>query len=493
MPEPESDPEPITSPRPDTLLQPGHTCWKLARADRLAVIVDAADYFRAAKSAILQAQHAVTLIGWDFDARIELEPQGQTLDGPNRIGRFLNWVARRKPGLEVRILKWDLGLLRSLSRGETPFFLLNWMGGKQIQLRLDGAHPAAAAHHMKLMVIDDALAFCGGIDITMGRWDTRDHGPDAPARHSPRGKRLGPWHDVTTCASGPLARALGEVARRRWHRATGETLGHPPVPAETPWPEGLEAEFRDIPVGIARTLAQYDEVPQVSEIEALTFRAIEAARRTLYIESQYFASRKVAEAIAARLQEPDGPEVVIVNPDTADGWLEAKAMDSARLRLVNLVRRADRYDRFRIFHPVNEAEQPIYVHAKVMVVDDALLKIGSANLNNRSMGYDTECDLAIEAAAADDPAAVRALITARRDDLLAEHLGRDAAEVTAAITAAGGSLIGAIEALNTGPKKLAPLPMRELTAGEEAIAETDLVDPERPTSLWRQFRSVVAG
>ncbi|KAA2213666.1 phospholipase D-like domain-containing protein [Teichococcus oryzae] len=488
MPEPAQ--EQTASSRPDALLEPGRTCWTMARADRLAVIVDAADYFLAAKSAILQARHSVMLIGWDFDARIELEPEEKTLDGPNRIGRFLNWIARERPELEIRILKWDLGLLKSLLRGETPFFLLNWMGNKQIQLRLDGAHPAAAAHHMKLMVVDDALAFCGGIDITMGRWDRREHRENCPGRHSPRGKKLGPWHDATTCATGPLARQLGELARRRWHRATGETL-EPPPPVPPPWPEGVTPDFHGIPVGIARTIGEHGDVPQVCEIEALTFRAIAAARRTLYIESQYFASRKVAEAIAARLREPDGPEVVVINPDTADGWLEAKAMDSARTRLLSLVRKADRHGRFRIFHPVNEAGHAIYVHAKVMVVDDALLKIGSANLNNRSMGYDTECDLVIEAAAADDPEAVRAGILARRDDLLAEHLGRDAEEVSRAIAAAGGSVIRAIEALNTRPKHLAPLPARELSADEEVIAESDLVDPERPSSLWRQIRSVV--
>ncbi|HWX50050.1 MAG TPA: phospholipase D-like domain-containing protein [Roseomonas sp.] len=474
------------------LLEPGHTCWAVERANRLAVIVDAAVYFRAAKAAILKARHHVLLIGWDFDARVALEPEEKTLPGPNRIGRFLNWIARERPELQVRILKWDLGFLRTLGRGETPFFMLNWMLGRKIRLKLDGAHPLGAAHHMKLMVIDDALAFCGGIDMTVGRWDTRAHREDSPARRTPRGAPLGPWHDATTCADGPLARRLAELARERWLRATGERLTAPPLDND-PWPEALEPDFRDISAGIARTLAAYKDYPQVCEVEALTLRAIAAARRSLYIESQYFASRRIAEAIAARLREPEGPEIVVINPDSADGWLEAKTMDSARSRLLHLVQRADRHGRFRIFHPVNAAGTPIYVHAKILVVDDTLLKIGSANLNNRSLGYDTECDLAIDAATSGDPAGTRAIIARQRNDLIAEHLGQSIEAVGAALEAAGGSLIGAIAALNTGPKRLLPLQPRPLSPDEEIIAESDLVDPERPTSLRHAFRSVVFG
>ncbi|HWL79481.1 MAG TPA: phospholipase D-like domain-containing protein [Roseomonas sp.] len=480
------------SQAPARLLEPGETCWALERADRFAVIIDGADFFRAAKAAILKARHHVLLIGWDFDARVALEPEGQTLPGPNRIGRFLNWVAHQRPELRVRILKWDLGFLRTLGRGETPFFLLSWLAGRKIRLKLDGAHPTGAAHHMKLMVIDDTLAFCGGIDMTVGRWDTRAHDQDCPARQSPRGSPLGPWHDATTCVDGPLARRLAELARERWQRATGERLEAPPLDND-PWPEDLAPNFRDTQVGIARTIAAYKDYPQICEVEALTLRAIAATRRTLYIESQYFASRRVAEAIAARLREPDGPEVVVINPDSADGWLEAKAMDSARSRLLRLVQQADRHGRFRIFHPVNAAGQPIYVHAKILCVDDTLLKIGSANLNNRSLGYDTECDVAIEAEASTDAARTRALITRQRNDLLAEHLGRSAEAVAAALEAEEGSLIRAIEALNDGPKRLVPLHPRPLTADEEIIAESDLVDPERPISLRDELRGLLPG
>lgn len=470
------------------LLVPGETCWRVARADRLAVLIDAADYFRAAKGAILQARHSVLLVGWDFDARIALEPQGRTLEGPDRVGAFLDWVAKRRRALRIGILKWDLGLLQSLVRGETPAYFLRWLFGRRVRMKLDGAHPPTAAHHQKLLVVDDALAFCGGIDMTVGRWDTPEHAEDAPARRAPGGKPCAPWHDATTCVDGPLARALGELARERWKRATGEDW--PAAPEGGPeWPEGLEPLLRGVEVGIARTMAAYREEAQISEIEALTLRLIATARHSLYIESQYFASRRIAEAMAARLQEPDGPEILLINPESADGWLEQATMDAARVRLVHLVRRADRHGRFRILHPVNRAGTSIYVHAKIMIMDDRVLKIGSANLNNRSMGHDTECDLAVDATMAADPEETRQAILALRHRLLAEHLDRGADEVAAAVRE-HGSLIGATEALAAGGRCLLPLPLRALNAAEETLAESDLVDPERPPSFGRQFRSL---
>lgn len=472
---------------PETLLSPSHTVWSIERADKFAVVVDAADYFRFAKAAMVAARRRVVLIGWDFDARIELEPDGQTVDGPNRVGRFFEWLAQSRPDLDVRILKWDIGVLRSLSRGETPAYIFNWLQPNGINFRLDSAHPTTSAHHMKILVVDDALAFCGGIDMTMGRWDTREHREDHPARRSPRGKLLPPWHDVTTCVTGPAAAALGRLAASRWEWATGEAL--PPVePTEASWPEGLAPDFEHIDIGIARSLPPYLDRPQVSEIMAATFALLRAAERVLYIESQYLAARRVCEVLAERLMEPDGPEIVIINPDTADGWLEAKAMDTARVRMIRMLREADIYGRLRIYYPVNAAGRPIYVHAKIMFADDRALKVGSANINNRSMGYDSECDIVVDAG--DDPAR-RAELRAIRDGLIAEHLGRTPAELAAAMERSAGSLIGAMEALLSRDRKhLVPLRARDLTLAEELFAESDAADPIRPFGLRRILLSL---
>ncbi|MFD1331731.1 phospholipase D-like domain-containing protein [Methylopila musalis] len=471
----------------DRVLVPGDTCWRIARADRFAVIVDAADYYRAAKRAILSARRSVMLVGWDFDSRIELEPGGATIEGPNRLGPFLKFVADRRPEVHIRLLKWNLSLIETLGRGETPIYLLQWMMRKNITLKMDAEHPPIAAHHQKIVVIDDTLAFCGGIDMTLGRWDTREHRAHDERRRSPWGRALPPWHDATTCVDGEAALALGDIARERWRRATGETLEPASCGEEEcdPWPERLSPTLTGVDVGVARTVGAFNGQTQIVEVEKLTLAAIAAAKRTLYVESQYFASRAVAEAMARRLAEPDGPEIVVVNPESQDGWLEEATMGAARAKLMRMVRRADVHDRFRIFWPATPEGEPIYVHAKILAVDDRLIRVGSSNLNNRSMGFDTECDLAIEAGEDDED--LRAAIARLRDDLLAEHLGAAPEEVAAAIDREG-SLIRAIETLAGEGRRLVPLEAREVGEIEDALSETDLVDPERPPGLWRRLR-----
>ena len=207
-----------------SLLVEGESCWRIARAERLSVIIDAADFFHYAKQAMLKAKRSIYLIGWDFDTRIRLEPGRKDAQRPDKLGRFLNALARKNDRIDIRILKWDVGLLASLTRGETPFYILRWLFNDRIHLKLDGAHPLTSAHHMKLLVVDDRLAFCGGIDMTAGRWDTQDHREDDPARRSPMGFAEAPWHDATRCCWGRLGGAFGVVARERCKWATGETL-----------------------------------------------------------------------------------------------------------------------------------------------------------------------------------------------------------------------------------------------------------------------------
>lgn len=466
-----------------SILDQPDTRMTVARAEKLSILVDGADYFRTAKAAMVAAEHRVYLVGWDFDARIELEPGGATIEGPNTVGAFFTWLKDSRPHLDVRILKWDIGILRALGRGETPAFLIFWLMPRGIDFRLDFTHPTTSAHHMKLLVVDDALAFCGGIDMTMGRWDTPDHPEQSPARRTPRGKALPPWHDVTSCMTGPAAKAIAAVAAQRWYWATDEeTEALPPVPA--PWPDGLVPDFEDVDIGVARTVPRHGKREPVNEILAATYALIRAARRTLYIESQYLASRVVCEAIAERLEEADGPEVVIINPLTADGWLEAKAMDTARVRMLRLLRDADVDGRLRVYHPVTAAGTSIYVHAKIMFADEHALKVGSANLNNRSMGYDSECDIIVEATG-EGAAQTAARIAAVRDRLIGEHLGVSPDEV-AATFAERGSLIATIEALNRPDRHhLKPLEPRELWFAEELFAESDAADPIRPVGLRR--------
>lgn len=463
------------------ILRENQNCWRVARADRFAVIVDADIYFRLARDAFLQAERRIMLVGWDFDARIHLT-NGKRLPGePDTVGEFLYWLVERRPELELYLLRWDVGAIKALGRGSTVFTVLKWMRHPRIHTKLDGAHPPAASHHQKIVSIDDAFAFCGGIDMTGDRWDTRDHHDDDPGRIGPNGAPYMPWHDATSALSGAAAATLGELCRERWNRATGESLTAITQSGNI-WPDALDPQFRDVDVGIARTFPEIDDYPAAHEIEALFMDQIAAARTAIYMESQYFASRKVAEAIARRLDEVNGPEIVIVNPHTAQGWLEPVAMDSARARLMEALRRRDKYGRLKMYHPVTTAGEPIYVHAKITFIDDRQLRIGSANLNNRSMRLDSECDVIVDAAQGGE-AMIRTAITAMRDDLLAEHLGVSAETVTKAV-ADTGSLIAAVELLRGEGRSLVPYEVPDLSAVEAFLADHEVLDPEGPDEMF---------
>ena len=195
----------------------------------------------------------------------------------------------------------------------------------------------------------------------------------------------------------------------------------------------------------------------------------------------------MAEALAQRLGRPDPPEVVLINPVTADTWLAQAAMDGARVRLLHAVAEHDPQRRLRVFVPYSGAA-PIYVHAKMMIVDDEILRVGSANMNNRSMGLDTEADVVIDARRpANDRAEVRAAIRDLRHRLLAEHCGLSAGEVPALLAAHGG-MTAMIEALPRKAKRLEPFGLRPLNDAEKALADLALLDPERPGELFEPFR-----
>ncbi len=451
-------------------------CWRVERAGRAALIVDAADYFRLARKAMCGAQKQILLVGWDFDTRICLDYEADD-GGPTELGAFISWLTRERPGLGIYILKWDVGAIQLLGRGTTVLRLARWVRNPDVHFKLDAAHALGASHHQKIVVIDDSLAFCGGIDMTGDRWDTRGHRDGDGHRKRPTtGRRYGPWHDATMAVDGKVAAALGKLARDRWKAAGGAPID-PPEAANHPWPDALDPHFRDVDIAIARTRSEHGEQKSVREIEGLFLAMIQGAERFVYAENQYFASRVIAEAIVERLKEPDPPEFVIVNPRTGSGWLDEEAMSPARAELMKLIAEHDSHGRFRIYCPVTEARDDIYVHSKIMIVDDRQLRVGSANLNNRSMGLDSECDLMIDARLPANAGAGET-IAMLRADLLAEHLGCKPQAVAASF-AETGSLIATIEALRSRDgRALVPFEPDAPNKVERALAEKELLDPE---------------
>ena len=270
------------------MLVVGRNCWRVARADRAAFLIDADAYFTAFRQVVGQARERVIIMGWDVDSRVRLDAR----DPGSTLLSFLNQTLARRPGLSIHVLAWDFSVLFALEREPLPAFRFAWNADPRLRFQLDDAHPFSGSHHQKIVAVDGRVAFAGGLDLAIRRWDTPAHDAHDPRRVDPAGHPYPPTHDVQMIVEGEAAAALDELARARWRAATGQAV--PAAAAGAPevalWPEGLEPDVRDAPVGIARTAPAFRDAPPIGEVAMLTLDAIAAARRWLYIENQYLTS-----------------------------------------------------------------------------------------------------------------------------------------------------------------------------------------------------------
>lgn len=452
------------------------------------MLVDTAAYYAAFRQAAVAARHGIFLVGWDVDSRTILVPRQEHDDGhPRRLLDFLEAMLARRPELQVFALAWDFSMIYLFERELFTRYKFRWGTDPRMHFALDEEHPPGASQHQKLAVIDDQVAFTGGMDLTIRRWDTPEHRAQDARRRDPEGELYAPVHDVQIGVDGQAARALAELARARWRHATGMSQPEPPRvehASSDPWPSAARVDFQNVDVGISRTGPALDGTGgRVREIERLIESAIAAARRSIYIESQYLTSSVVADALSRRLGEQDGPEVIAVLPKFQQGWLEQGSMGVLRRQTLSRLRAADRNDRLRVCYPHVAELAPdacVNLHSKLLVVDDRLIKIGSANLSNRSMGLDTECDLAIDAVQGGrDRADVRAAIRGVVQRLLAEHLSLSAAQVAAELDA-GTSLRALIDSRRGRSRCLEPLIEMQEPPVDLTLLGGMLTDPEQP-------------
>lgn len=463
----------------DRLLSENRNCWKIARADRAALIVDGQDYFRAIRNALREARESVFIIGWDIHSELRLVRDDADDAFPVELGSCLDELARRRPDAHIHVLSWDFSMIYTMERELFPTYKLRWKSHDRVRFCLDSEHPLGGSQHQKLVVIDDRLAFCGGFDLGKWRWDTQGHAVDDERRIDPDGKAYPPFHDMQMAVDGKAARALAQLARERWQTASNEDA--PPlmdVDDKALWPPGVEPDFHAIDVGIARTMPTYEGREEIREVESLYLDSIRMAERFIYIENQYLSSHAIGEALAKRLEENGGPEIIVVGPKKTGGWLEQHTMDVLRGRLLRKLRKADKDGRLRVYF-VDLGDDPhtaLMVHAKLMIVDDRILRVGSSNLSNRSMGLDSECDVCIDAGS--DEAHIAA-IRSIRHRLLGEHLGA-APETVMNAEARDASVIATIESLRGGARTLRPLDVDIPDEVDDFVPESELIDPEKP-------------
>jgi phospholipase D1/2 len=478
----------------DPLVRPGRNCWRLAIADRLAVVVDAEEYFRALTETLPKAERSILIVGWEFDSRTRLLRGAPRIGSePNEIGMLLDHLAHTRPWLDIRVLIWDSALIYAVNREFAGLVKMDWFTHPRLRFRLDDSHPLGASHHQKIVVIDDALAFVGGLDVTSQRWDSRQHLAADPRRWDPAFPDYPPFHDVMAMLTGEAAGMLADICRERWRRSSGQIVPVPPPgDGEALWPSGWTPEFERIEVAVARTAPAWDGEPHVYEVERLYLDLIAAARRLVFIENQYFASRRVAAALVRRLGRRDCPEIAVIGPGESVSLLERSTMALTRARLYRRLLDADSFGRLRLYYPVS-GDRDVKVHSKVMVVDDEVLRIGSANLNNRSMGLDTECDIVVEALGR---AERKDAISRIRHGLLAEHLGVEPERVAAA-EAEGGGMLAAIDGLRregrSQGRTLEPLDPSEPAQVLHLLAGTGLPDPEHPVEMLLWVENAMPG
>src|SRR4030095_6437811 len=158
-----------------SVLEPGRNCCRVARANRFALLVDGSNYYAALEHAITHARQTVVILGWDLDTRARLGPGAGAEPLVPPLRAFPPTVVAANPDLNIYILSWSFPLLFANKRdpklvwGQDPF------KHPRIHLKFDSTHPPGASHHQKIVVVDDSVAFAGGMDIAGGRWDTPEH------------------------------------------------------------------------------------------------------------------------------------------------------------------------------------------------------------------------------------------------------------------------------------------------------------------------------
>lgn len=464
-----------------SIVVPGSNCAGLVHARRAALLIDGEAYFRQLASCLQQATRTVFIVGWDFDARISLQPGSNAVP----LGTLLRSLVESRPELEVRVLVWSMATVHAPGATLPLILGAGWEKHPRINVQLDHHHPLYASHHQKIVCIDDDVAFVGGMDLTVGRWDTRAHREYDERRTNPDGKAYGPVHDVQIALQGPAALFLGRIVRERWQKATGEMVPIEPRQSDI-WPQDLKPDFERVQIAVSRTSPAWGTDKCVDESARMLLDALRAARHSIYIEAQYFAGAHVGQVLAELLARPAGPEVVVVVGLNARGLLERFVMGANRDRLARRLAAVDKSGRLGLFSPVlpsASGQMDLKVHSKLVVVDDVFLRVGSSNLNNRSVALDTECDVAIEAADARTKAAIARL----RNELLSEHLDADWREFSAVLERKG-SLLRTIERFNTKSRGLRELSAVKSSGPTRPVIGTGLLDPSKPFRLARLFR-----
>ncbi|MDA0185549.1 phosphatidylserine/phosphatidylglycerophosphate/cardiolipin synthase family protein [Solirubrobacter phytolaccae] len=363
----------------------------------MEVLIDGANALPRMAEAIQGAQRHVHVCSWHLEPDFDPGPRKAS-----PVKELLAEVAERVP---VRVIVWAGAPVPVFQprRGAVKAARERLVAGTKIQCQLDACTRLMHCHHEKLVIVDDELAFVGGIDLTTlagDRYDTNEHA----FKHDGIG-----WHDASAMLRGPIVRDVAAHFAMRWEATADEALE---LPTELEAAGDTAVQFtRTVPEGAYKVLPR----GEFSVLETY-IRALRSAQRLIYLENQFLWSPEIVHILETKLRTPPSPDfrVVVLLPHKANN-----GQDDTRGMLARLVEADDGRKQFlaaTIMSRSGEQSGPLYVHAKIGIVDDEWLAIGSANLNEHSLFNDTEVDVVTC-----DPALARAT----RETLWAEHLERD--------------------------------------------------------------------
>ena len=477
-----------------------HTTWRRHEQSHSALLIDAQDYYRAFYAAASRARRSVLILGWQFDSDVQLLRGADLPQGADprsyELLPLLDRLCRERPELEVKMLAWDHSLFFALEREVLQKIVFDIATVDRFKFKTDGTVPFGGSHHQKVAIIDGQVAFMGSADLCQDRWDTSAHVARDPLRVSRREEAYKPYHEVQAVFTGDPVRSLLELFADRWAHATGERVDLAAVSVPYEDEHAAEALLASLPVtmrmprsclALSRTVPTAPDREGVHEIRDLYVRAIRGAQRLVYIETQYLTSHCVRDALVSRMDDRDKPklEVVLVLPRKPERLKEELTIAQPQAAVIDAFVSAARAGGhalgiFNVQAPDDADPEPIfvYIHAKLMIIDDRFFTVGSANLANRSMTVDSEINAVWVAPEGD--AQLHAAIRRVRTRLLLEHLG-EAADVRTVVAPEG--LVARLErTVDEGRGRLRRHDLTHVVQNALASAlqelASDFVDPE---------------
>jgi len=302
----------------EAVIREGLSAWRVTPADEVSVLVDAEAYYRSFCSAALRARRYIYIAGWQFDTQARLlrpDPAAPPAH-PIELLPFLNFLCEATLDLHIYIAAWDYSLVYAIEREWLQKVKFAFQSHPRVHFEFTNHPDPGGCYHRKIVIVDDAVAFLGGLDLCDSRWDTRRHQPNAPERIDLSGRPYKPFHDIQVALRGAAIQPLRDLFVADWRRATGQDPGTPPAPELTSGESegaepfvlttlsgGLGVALRCRRTAISRTECDDAGKHSIAEIQQLFERAIGAAERLIYIETQYFTSRTLAEALCHRLAD----------------------------------------------------------------------------------------------------------------------------------------------------------------------------------------------